>query len=283
MRWDGIGATIREAEAGYVAETINRDLSGILTRGKPRKRYADVLEVHVGARAAAWVGFDQGNGLVYVEGKGETSPELVSSIRCHWPGHTVPRLDVCEDYREPGAFEALQRVVRAAADAPSRGSKPMLGYTAFPDDPVAGRTWGNLRRGGLAYVRLYEAGKMPERAHWGPDAVRLELEARPHSAAEKIAAARMSPVEVFGLASWTHRLAEVLSGLDVPRFEAPPCVYTQARTTQYLARTFRRHWHELLEDFGDWECVGRELAEVWRLDDEAKSSMAALSGRRGLS
>jgi hypothetical protein len=26
----------------------------------------------------------------------------------------------------------------------------------------------------------------------------------------------------------------------------------------------------MLEDFGDFECIGRELREVWRLDDEAQ-------------
>jgi hypothetical protein len=270
VRFDALGASIREVEAGTVADVLRRDLGGLLVRSKPRRRYQDVLGLDVAGREAAWIGFDSGNGIVYVEGKGETTPELVASVRRNFPEHTAPRLDVCEDYNGPGAFEALQASIRAAAlSGRGRGSVPDLGFTAFPDDPVKGRTWGNLKRGGVAYLRVYEAGKMPERAHWGADAVRVEGEFRPHSAAEKRAAASMSPLEVWGLSPWTRRVAESLTGVEVPRFEAPASVYTQSKTLLYLARTYRRFWTDQLADLGDWECIGREMAEVWRLDDEA--------------
>lgn len=274
MRWDGIGASLKDVEAGHVAEMLTADLGGMLVRGKPRRRYGTVLDVEVAGRQAAWVGFDEGNGSVYVEGKGETSPDLVGAIRRRWPEHSCARLDACEDYSAPGAFVRLQEAVRRAAMAPTKGgSMPLLGYSALPDDPVKGATWGSLRRGGVAYVRLYEPGKMPDRAHWGPDAVRIEGEFRPHSALEKRAAASMSPVDVWGLTGWTHRVGEALGMVDLPRFQAPSTVYTQAKTTLYLARSFRRHWEEMLRDFGDWECIGRELSEVWRLDDLVKSEL----------
>jgi len=230
-----------------------------------------VIDIDVGGRQAAWVGMDPGNGLVYVEGKGETSPDLVASIRTHWPGHSCSRLDAAEDYKGEGSFERLQACIRAAALRPARGAAPVLGYTAFPDDPVKGRTWGSMARGKgtVAYLRLYESGKIPERAHWGLDAVRAELEVRPHSAAHKRLAARLSPVEVWGMAAWSHRVAEALTSVDVPRFLSPVSPYTQEKTTLYLARTYRKHWQEMLSDFGSWECIGREFGEVWRLDDES--------------
>lgn len=273
MRWDGIGASLRDVEAGHVADTIRRDLSGILVRSPMRRRrYGSVFDIDVGGRQAAWVGFDEGNGLVYVEGKGETSPDLVDCIRCHWPDHSAARLDSCEDYKAPGAFEALQSVIRTSARAAGRGRVPDLGFRALPDDPVKGRTWGSMCRGGVAHLRLYESGKMADRLHLGPDAVRVEGEFRPHTAAEKRAAATMTPLQVWGLTGWTHRVVEALAKVEVPRFQAPVSPYTQERTTLYLARTFRRHWESLLSDFGDWECIGRELQEVWRLDDEAEAS-----------
>lgn len=282
MRFDAIGASLRNVEAGHVADTIRRGLSGLMVRAAKRRRYGSVFDIDVAGRQAAWVGFDEGNGLVYVEGKGETTPELVDCIRCHWPDHSCARLDSCEDYNAPGAFEALQSVVRAAAlAAGSRGRVPDLGFRALPDDPVKGRTWGSMCRGGVAHLRLYEAGKMPDRIHWGPDAVRLEGEFRPHSAAEKRAAASMTPLEVWGLSGWTHRVAQALAEVEVPRFQSPVSPYTQEKTTLYVARAFRRHWEEMLADFGDWECVGREIQEVWRLDDEAAATMRDLAKRRG--
>lgn len=280
MRWDAVGASIRENEAGYVAHVLQKGLSGMLVRGGRRRRYEEILSLDVGGREAAWVGFDKANDLVYVEGKGETTPDVVQLLRVHFPGHTCPRLDVCEDYRAPGSFELLREVIRTAAVASGKGSSPVLGFTALPDDPVAGRTWGNLRRGGVGFIRLYEPGKMAERAHWGLDAARVEGEFRPHTPAEKLAAASMTPIEVWGLTAWTRRVAEVLTCVEVPRFEPPASVYTQARTTQYLARTFRKHWLEMREDYGDWECIGREFEEVWRLDDEMQERLRAMKAQR---
>lgn len=280
MRFDGIGATIRGMEAGHVAEVIRSSLGASQVQAKPRRRYSDVFDFELGGRQAAWVGFDKGNGTVYVEGKGETSPELVATIRAHFPAHTVARIDACEDYEAPGAFERLQGVIREAALRPGRGSQPTLGFVALPDDPAHGRTWGSMTRGGLAYLRLYESGKMPGHACYGrAHAVRAEVEVRPHSPREKRAAARMSPLEVWGMTAWTHRVAEALACVEVPRFEPEPSVYTQARTTVYLARTFRRHFEAMLEDM-DWACIGREFEEVWRLDDDAAAAARARPVRR---
>lgn len=276
MRFDAVGASIRDHDPGHVAEVLQKSLRAIAHRGGRRRRYEEVVSLDIAGREAGWVGFDKGNGLVYVEGKGETTPELVHALRASFPGHTCPRLDVCEDYRAPGSFVALQSVIRAAALAPCRGSLPQFGYTALPDDPVAGSTWGNLKRGGVGFLRLYEPGKMLERAHWGPDAARFELEMRPHTPAAKLAAASMTPIEVCGLTAWTARVVQALACVDVPRFEAPASVYTQHKTTQYLARTFRRHWGSLQADGMDWLCIGRELEEVWRLDDEAHAAASRL-------
>lgn len=274
MRFDGIGATFRDVEAGHVADVIRSSLGALQVQGKPRRRYAHVFDLEVAGRQAAWVGFDTGNGTVYAEGKGETSPDLVATIRAHFPDHTVSRLDACEDYDEPGAFERLQAVIRDAALRASRGAPPALGYVALPDDLAQGRTWGSMRRGGLAYLRLYESGKVPGHACYGRlHAVRAELEVRPHSPREKRAAASMSPLEVWGMAAWTHRVAEALCAVEIPRFEPDPSVYTQSRTQIYLARTFRRFWEEQLAEGRTWLEVGREIEEVWRLDDQVAASL----------
>ena len=62
---------------------------------------------------------------------------------------------------------------------------------------------------------------------------------------------------------------------------------TSAESKLALARAFRRHFEGMLAELGDWEGVGRELAEVWRrLDDESRESSriaadaASLAGQR---
>jgi hypothetical protein len=85
----------------------------------------------------------------------------------------------------------------------------------------------------------------------------------------------VSALEAWGFARWSQRAAESLSHVEVPRFapESEPAQFD--RTTLYLARTFRRHFEEMLSDFGSWSCVGAELRAVWLADDEARSSLKA--------
>jgi hypothetical protein len=261
MNFDGYGATIREAEWRYVVDCLAGSLQGIACKGRPMRRYGEVINIEVGNRTAAWVGLDQTSGAVYVEGKGETSPDLVKAIRAYFPGHSAPRIDVKEDYDDEGAFDALQAIVRR-----NKGSKVKAGYVALPDDSQDGKTWAAGARGGVGYIRVYEAGKHPDRVHLGrPHWVRAELECRPHYARDKLAAATMTPSEVWGMSSWTHKVGEALTGLQLPRFEPEVRKYSFDKTTRYIANTFRRHFEEMLLNGED---VARTLQAVWEEEDE---------------
>lgn len=259
MRFDGYAGTIRSTPFPEVVNRLSRALGGAAMGANPRRRYRDVVDVHLGGRMAAWVAWDRGNEAVYFEGKGDTSPDLVAAVRELWPGHTVARADVCEDYDEPGAFEQLVRVVRQ-----HKGPRVYGGFAKLPDDDQDhGRTWEAGVRDRF-YMRVYEAGKMRERLHHQrPHWVRAELEARPHYAADKRVAATLTPLAFFGLSAWTARVGGALSQVEVPRYQPPTRAYHFDRTTAYLATTFERHWRQLLEDLGDWECVGRELQSHW--------------------
>lgn len=276
MRFDGYAASIRGRDFQEVTEAVASGLGAGVRHGQARRRYGLVFDLELAGRQAAWVGLDRGNELVYVEGKGETTPDLVDTIRRHFPDHAAPRLDVCEDFDQEGAFDQLVGFVRA-----HKGPKVKGGYVNLPDDPEGGRTWAAGVRGGVGYIRAYEAGKMADRLHFRrPNWARLELEARPHSAAEKVAASRMDPVEVWGLTGWTHRVGTALAGFDLPRYEAAVQRTTRHKTTVYLARTFRRHWEWMLQqEGGDQAAVMQRLAEVWREDDEVAAELARRTGR----
>ena len=260
MRFDGYGASIKNQALGHVAECLASGIEGIVSRGKPMKRYPQTLAIDLGPRMAAWIGQEPHTGLIYVEAKGETTPGLVEAIRANFPGHSAPRLDVCEDYNHPGAFEALQAIIRK-----TKGERVKGGYVALPDDIEDGKTWAAGVRGGVGYIREYEAGKHPDRVHLGrPDWVRVELEARPHYARDKAAAATMTPLDVWGLTAWTQKVGIALTNAEINRFEPEIRRYSHDKTTRYIALAFRRHLEEML---ANGEHLEATIRSVWAEED----------------
>jgi DNA relaxase NicK len=266
VKFDAYAGNIRGGRTEQVAELVSFGLKGRVERARPRGRYNDAFEVKDGADVAGWLAHDPQLDAVYFEFKGQRTPDAVASIRRHWAtSHTVSRADAAEDYDDPDAFDKLVAIMDRAKDP--RVQSDMIA----PRDGDRGRTfyWG--ARTSANMVRVYEAGKMKDRLHYmRPHWARAEIQARPAKAAHKLAVASMTPIEVWGLGAWTQRAAEALCEVEVPRFVVPQVAPTFDGTTLYLARAFRRHLAQMLEDHGDWECVGRELQSVWALDDEAK-------------
>lgn len=261
MKFDGYGATIRGHQLGYVAERLALAVDGQVCNGKPMRRYSTTLSIETGSRMAAWVGLEHHTGMIYVEGKGETTPDLVKGIRAYFPEHSAPRVDVAEDYNDPGAFKALQSLIRK-----HKGERVKGGYVALPDDVEDGKTWAAGVRGGVGYIRLYEAGKHPDRVHLGkPDWVRAEVEMRPHYARDKAAAAKMSPLDVWGITAWTHKVGEALAEVSINRFEPEIRRYSHDKTTRYVALKFRRHFEEML---ANGEHLEATIRDVWKEQDE---------------
>jgi hypothetical protein len=264
MRFDAYAATIKGSEVNHVVDCLSASIAGsIPNKGTPMRRYATTVNIDLRGHKVAWVGQDADSGSIYVEGKGDSTPALVKAIREHFPTHSAPRIDVAEDYDEPGAFERLQGVIRSA-----KGPKVKGGYVAFPDDQQDGRTWAAGVRGGVGYLRLYEAGKHPDRLHLAkPDWVRAEVEARPHYARDKAAAAKMEPLQVWGLSAWTHRVGQALTQCTIERFEPEARRYSFDKTTRYIFNTYRRHFEEMRANGEDIE---RTAIAIWAEEDEFK-------------
>lgn len=268
MRFDAYCSTIHKPDLSMVkfAHMLADTSGGIVCKGPQVKRYGDTLSIELGPRMAAWVGYNREQEYLFMEAKGETSPLFASTVREHFPIHSVPRADVCEDIDEEGAFDAIQATVRE-----HMGPRVKGGYVALPDNPADGKTWSAGVRGGVAYFRLYEKGKQPEHiADNRPFWVRPELEVRPHYARDKLAAATMEPQEMWGFAAWSQRVGEALTGLSINRFEPQVRQYSFDKTTRYIALTFRRHFEEMMNDGLH---IGRTLQAVWEEEDRLHRGM----------
>lgn len=277
MRFDAYAGNVRgQVCAAEVSEAVARSSDARAERGRPRGRYTDCFDIKDGALPVGWVGLDQQLDAVYFEFKGSRTPETSAAVRKWWPDdHSVSRFDSCDDWDQLGAFGRLVSLMDAAKD-PRVQSKAIT-----PRDGDRGETiyWGSPTS--RVMVRVYEKGKTKEcLQHARPNWARAEAQIRPGKAAEKALAARLSPVQAWGFAGWSRRAAESLCGVEVERYAAPADLPTFDGTTLYLARTFRRHLEQMRLDFGDWECVGRELQAVWLADDDAKASTQAALARR---
>ena len=180
MRFDGYGATIRTETPREIVACLADALNTKPEAGPAVRRFGVTTGFNVGPRLAVWMGIDPNpeTDICYIEAKGETTPQVVEGDQAELSGPQRATPDVCEDYDEPGAFDALQALVRA-----TKGPKVKGGYVALPDDEKDGKTWSAGTRGGVGYLRVYEAGKHPDRVHLGrPNWARAELEARPHYA-----------------------------------------------------------------------------------------------------
>lgn len=277
MRFDAYAGNVWGGTAcAEVAEVVALAAQGRVARGRPRGRYTDVFDVKDGAEAIGWVGRDAMIDTAYFEFKGVRTPDTSAALRRHWPSdHTVSRFDSCEDYDDLDAYRQLVAIMDAAKD-PRVQSKAIT-----PRDDDRGETtyWGSPQS--RVMVRVYEAGKMKERLHFGrPNWARAEAQIRPGKAAEKLLAATITPLDAWGFSAWSQRAAQVLSQVEVGRYSMPSEPATFDKTTLYLARAFQRHFEQMRLDFGDWECIGREIEAVWAADDAAAKALDALTRSR---
>jgi hypothetical protein len=266
MRFDAYAGNVSGTTAEDVATMVSWALKARVERARPRGRYSDVFEVKDGAMSLGWVARDAYLDTAYFEFKGVGTPAASSAIRKHWPEkHNVSRLDSCEDY--DGA-EVLDRLVCLVDECKDPRVKAKAIVPRGSDDGAT-YYWGASTS--RVMVRVYEAGKMKDRLHYGrPNWVRAEAQVRPGKSMEKQLAAHISPLDAWGFSGWSRRAAERLAECEVQRFTPAADAPTFDKTTLYLARQFRRHLVEMLADFGDWECLGREIEAIWTADDLLK-------------
>jgi hypothetical protein len=159
-------------------------------------------------------------GVQHVEASGEAAAEFATLARELYPGHRVTRMDPCQDFFAPGAWEELSALCLAFSRSLGSDFRVKLIGDPRRDDPD-GRTLILGSRSSAVSFMLYEKGKQrgahlidPAKAYW----VRAEWRIRPENGARYVAS-RVSPEEARGFSRWSRGLYTLLFGSEVPKVD----------------------------------------------------------------
>ncbi len=188
-----------------------------------------------------------------VVGSGGSAIKLAQAIRTHFPSHKVSRLDSCIDYHHKDVYRYLRRKALKIAKEQKVQVREIVKPLTESDD---GRTLYLGSQTSAVSMRIYEKGKQ---LGCGTEWVRAELQVRPQKNT-KLIAALLSPLEVWGLAKWSHSMAIEMGNAELQRVDAQ--VYQQSdddRAYRFFLKQYRRVLERMNASHGSWEAVGAQI------------------------
>jgi hypothetical protein len=214
----------------------------------------------------------------HVVASGERTPAVADLLRGEWPQHRVSRVDVCEDYSEPGAYDRLQGIALGVAQehgvtVGTAGDHLLTkqGRTLYLGAPTSHT---RLRVYDKAAELRSKFQAQPERLAELPDELaRFEVQVRPQHTLAKIAAAQADPVSLMGSSAWMRKLMQLVAGLDLEPFQAGK-VWRQSDDDRAYAALLAQYGgvlRRVCADLGSWDCVGRQIGEDLERRSHAKN------------
>lgn len=268
MRLDAYAATIQEHPSNLV-ETLCHGLNGEPINARGMHGYTQGWEIRAKGSTDVLARVIAGgrNPHPHAWAQGDNTDAFVELVREVWPGrHHVTRLDACQDFEAPGAYELLRDTMRQVITP--RGVK---GREIVPEDLDEGRTFYAGSPKSDVRARLYEKGKQlhaqlpPTHLQFlgvSMDRVRLETQVRPQHDSRK-AAAYCTPDEVWGFSAWTRDLAIQALAVDVPRVQTKPWrEQDDERAFRHMIRMYGPMLLRLERDLGSWGVVGKTIGEA---------------------
>jgi DNA relaxase NicK len=267
VRFDAYTATMKGASVDHLLNLVARRKDDVV-RGRGFHGFGTRLSVRdeSGDEVSAIQFGGKDKERVMFEVKGERSPDAVQALREAVPEHRCTRVDSCVDFDEKGAWGRLLGVMKDV----KRTHRLYGEMRGDPDFPEKGLTQYLGAASSAVRARCYEKGKQ-EHMHYlnVPDLVRVEIQVRPSKDA-KTTFSRLSAMEVWGASAWTRDLAAQVLQSEVKRSPAGS-VYKQTqqeRALTWMCRQYGTTLLGLLDDVGDWACVGKTLGEYVKREQE---------------
>jgi hypothetical protein len=188
---------------------------------------------------------------------------LAEKMRGAYPGHSVTRVDVCEDFQGQATFERMVPLLLELADE----FKLSVRHVGDWHRAEKGRTLYLGAGASAVQVRVYEKGRK-EGPPANPDWVRVEIQVRPKGRVQRAAWGGVTPVGAWGASRWAACLAERVLGVE--EIAAGVKVGTEYQKTDrerkeyWMARQYQGLIAEWEEELGSPEEVGRYLVALAR-------------------
>lgn len=197
---------------------------------------------------------------------GEVSPQGADLLRGEFPSHRVTRVDVCEDYAEPGAYDRLQGIALDVA----RDRSVKVGTAGDHLLTKEGRTLYLGSSKSHTRLRLYDkaaelrqqyASNLPKLLQVPEHLARLEVQVRPQDLAARQRAAVADPVSLMGSAAWMRALMLEVAGVELEPFQAGK-VWRQSddeRAYMALLAQYGGLLRRRMLDHGSWHALGAQI------------------------
>ena len=269
MKFDWYAATLPGVGPMDALEVIKSGMGYAVEEGRRRLGYAQCFKVqNEGGDTVAEVlcGSVGKNHLeTHAVATGENAPQFASVLRGAFPDHRVTRFDAAEDLDEPGAFAKLTNTMVEVALA-----HRVKGLWITPDDPGEGATYYLGGKSSAVTCRCYQKGLQLRKdihpvlrpsisEHWA----RLEVQVRPPKTEGKTLAATLTPEQAWGFAAWSQDLILAALKLNVEKIQGlgwKPQTDDEI-TLDWLCRQYGPLLGRMVEDLGNWECVGLTIGD----------------------
>lgn len=272
MKIDAYTATVpadpMDVLEGLQAQLESDGYSQMVLRPFTSKFYDQGVQVRDSAGVLASLQFGGNNGAApSLQVQGEPSVGVSGWLRSEFPSHRCSRIDASHDLAAPGLFDSLCPILVNIADDFRLGKQ-------FIDERT-GRTQYLGAMKSPRRMRLYEKGLelLARKAvtDADPNHLRLEMQYRPEHREQAEAAARLSPVEVFGISEWSRLALEHYCGTQAP--EVNLRVHRErddARARRYLCDQYGKTILAWLAESGSPEDLG--VALVAQVREQRKNA-----------
>lgn len=264
--FDWYQATVREPVADVLEACMELGDRSHIEHTKGRQGYATVTRVVDAEGLLGQVLHGGSHEYPHVIFTSEGAQPGAELIRARFPAHQVTRVDVREDFAEPGAFDLMLPTLLAAAE------RHRVRVDTRGDHLLRKEARTVYLGAASSAVRMRQYDKAAElRSKFASDPVRLaavpenltrvELQVRPQTHSMREHFASIEPVAVMGSSAWSREVWAAIASMDLEPVQVGK-LWRQSdddRAYSYLLAQYGGLMQRLVGNLGSWPALGAQI------------------------